>query len=339
MKELEQKALQLLNGLGFNIVGYYPYDSVIDIVAYLEPRAPFRNKTKVIVEIRTDEPTPENIDGFFKLGKNTLVEKMILFTVEQFEKLTREVQSLISKSKIEYFDERTLDKILEEAKAKTLDISQLTNACDVFSAKRLSEALPDLARQITPNDIRSYFPQRQAWEILEDAVFAIFNFCFGYETRQLGSQSLFEHEPEGMVVCSSKSGGHFGLIYDCKSSKSSYKMTKQDELTYIDYIKKKKIEMRSLCNCELQYFLIISPKFSGDLDKRRDAVYKATSILLFFIEAMTLRDVALWAFKLPNKLKPLIDISEFLLPREIIVSDKTVAKYIQDFNKRQRTRY
>ena len=292
MKELEQKALRLLTGLSFNIKGYYSYDSVTDIVGYFEPRAPLRNPTKIIVEIRTDELNPENIDGFLKLGKNTLAEKMILFAVKEFEKLALDLQSLISKSFIEYFDDGTLDRILEEEKTSTLDISKLNNACDVFSAKRLAEALPDLARQAMPKDIKSYFPRSQAWEILEDAVFAVFNFCLGYKTKQLGRQSLFEHEPEGMVVCNSALGGHFGLIYDCKSSRSSYKMTKEDELTYIDYIKKKKVKFRNLYNCELQYFLIISPKFSGDMSQRRNAVYQATGVLLFFIEATTLRKVA-----------------------------------------------
>lgn len=156
MKELEQKALRLLTGSGFNIKGYYPYDSVIDIVGYFHPTIPFKNPTKIIVEIRADKPTIETIDGFFKLGKNTIAEKMILFTIEEFDKLTPEAQSLISKLNIEYFGPKTLDKILEEMKAATLDVSKLTNACDVFSPIRLSEALPDLAKQVIPKDIKTF---------------------------------------------------------------------------------------------------------------------------------------------------------------------------------------
>lgn len=140
-------------------------------------------------------------------------------------------------------------------------------------------------------------------------------------------------------MCPSRTGGYFGLIYDCKSSKSSYSMNKQDELTYINYIKEKEIEFRNLYKCELRYFLIISPQFSGDLDLRRNAVYQATGVLLFFIKATTLRDIALWAYQLPNNLKPLIDISELLLSREIIVSDETIVKYIKEFDKRMRKRY
>lgn len=338
LKDLEQKVLKMLSSLGFNIKGYYPYDSVIDIVGFFEPRAPFKNSTKVLAEIRIDEPTVESVDAFFKLGRNTLAEKMILFTMKEFDILTPETQSLISRLKIEYFEARGLDKILQEVEASVEAITKITSACDVFSAKRLSEALPDLARQVIPEYIARDLPQQQAWEILEDAAFAIFNSCFRYETKQLGRQSLFENEPEGMVVCPSK-GRSFGLIYDCKSSKSSYRMTKQDEQTYIDYIKEKQTEFRSLYNCELQYFLIISPEFSGDLEQRRNAIYQATGVLLFFIKATTLKEIALWAYKLPNKLKGLVDISKVLLPNEIIVSDQTITEYIEEFDRTQRRRY
>lgn len=339
MKELEKKVLQLLKDQNFSVKGYYSYDSVTDIVGYFEARPPFQIATKVIIEIRTDELTSEDVDGFSKLAKNTLADKRILFSLEPFDKLDPGIQSLISKVRCEYLDFASLEKILEESKKTAIDVSELTNSCDLFSAKRLSEALPDLARQNVPDDIKSYFPKRQAWEILEDAVFSIFNFCFGYETKQLGGQSLFEHEPEGMVMCNSRDGSHYGIIYDCKSSKSSYRMTKQDELTYISYIKDKKIEFRSLYNCELQYFLIISPEFSGDLNQRRNSILHATSVLLAFIKATTLREVALWAYKLPNNLKPMIDISEFLLSEEIVVLDGTVRRYIDDFDKKQRKRY
>lgn len=339
MKDLEKKVLQLLKDQSFNVKGYYSYDSVTDIVGYFDPKPPFQIPTRVIIEIRTDELTSEDVDGFSKLAKNTLADKRILFSVKPFEELGPETQSLVSKAGCEYFDFESLEKILEETRRTAIDVSELTNSCDLFSAKRLSEVLPDLAKQKVPTDIRNFFPKRQAWEILEDAVFSIFNFCFGYETKKLGGQSLFEHEPEGMVVCNSRNGSRYGLIYDCKSSKSSYKMTKQDELTYISYIKDKKIEFKSLYNCELRYFLIISPDFSGDLNQRRNSILHATSVLLTLIKATTLRKVALWAYKLPNNLKPMIDISEFLLSEEIVVSDNTVSRYIRDFDKKHGKRY
>lgn len=333
MREFEQKALQVLTYLNFSIKGYYPYNSIIDIVGYFEPRKPLRNPTKVVAEIRGDKPNVEDIEGFFRFGKNALAEKMILFLAEEFNELTIEAKDLISKHNIEYFDTIALNKILEEIKPATSEVSRLTNACDILSSRKLAEALPDLANQIVPKDIGDYLPGYKAWEILEDAVFGVFQWCFGFETKQLGRQALFAHEPEGLVICPSKLGNNFGLIYECKSSISDYTISKKDELVYINYIREKKNPFKNLHNCELQYFLIISPSFSGDLKSRRDEIHQATGVLLCFIEATDFRDIALWAYGLSNNLKRLIDISQFLLLSDVVISKETITKYIGGFNK------
>ena len=310
--------------------GYYPYDSIVDIVGFFKPQPPFNFSTRTIVEIRTDEPSEEDIEGFMRLSRNTNAEKRILFVAKRKDELISETQLLISKETIEYFDSFTLDEFLK--KSGTVDISQITNACDIFSPKKLASVIPELARQEIPEHIGKYLPTQQAWEILEDSVFAVFRFCFEFETKQLGKESLFKHEPEGMVVCPTEKGDFFGMMYDCKSSKSAYTMSKDDELTYIDYIKEKQNIFRDFYKCSLRYFLIISPKFSGDLELRRNAVYSDTGVLLCFIRAITLKKIALWSYELPQKMKRIIDISKFLLPTEITVSNNTLDNYISNFN-------
>ena len=116
MKELEKKVLQLLKDQNFSVKGYYSYDSVTDIVGYFDARPPFQIPTKVIIEIRTDELTSEDVDGFSRLAKNTLADKRILFSLKPFDKLDSKIQSLISKIRCDYFDSFSI--FSKDAKSK-----------------------------------------------------------------------------------------------------------------------------------------------------------------------------------------------------------------------------
>ena len=84
---------------------------------------------------------------------------------------------------------------------------------------------------------------------------------------RLGGMTLFQHEPEG-VVLAARSHRPFAILYECKSRRDTYRMSSDDTLRYCDYIRRKKHEVRIRYNLELTRFVIVAPSFAGNLDHR-----------------------------------------------------------------------
>jgi len=95
-----------------------------------------------------------------------------------------------------------------------------------------------------------------------------------------------------------------------------------------------------LDGAELRYFVIIGPDFEGDIEGRRNEIYKETGVLAVYVKASTLSNVANWAHKIDNKLKKMIDLGEiFSIIGEDIVTDNSIKKFIENFDQKYKVRY
>jgi len=210
---------------------------------------------------------------------------------------------------------------------------------DVFSAPMLAKYLPEIALQKIPRQIASTVNDLglKPWQVFEQVVFSVFHYCFSFAVRKYGEDSLFEHEPEGVVI--TYRNPPYAFIYECKSAEQSYNMTAQDELTYKDYIQKKKEEVRALDKSDLKYFVIISPDFAGDISRRRENIFKETQVLPIFMSAKNLSTLGRWACSLPNDVKILIDLRDVFSLKEPVVSLKSIENYIKAFENKTKKRY
>lgn len=336
--DIEATTLRILRSLDFQVTGYYPYEHAINLVGYLKQPEPFRNPIKVALEIAKGSLNRESVESFAKFGNNVLAQKLAIFHKDDFDDLDEDVKSTISAIKIDYVGGETLRKALSRSTVTPEEAKQYRNSLDILSPKRLVEALPELSRQTIPSDIGSILGRKlAAWEIMEDAVFAAFLHCFGYETRKLGHEKRFEPEPEGEVATLNQSP--FALLYDCKSARAVYCMSKDDERTVVSYINNKKGEITARYRCELRYFIIVGPDFEGRFDLRRDSVHNKTNVILVFVKAEAFRNLSLWAYNLPPRYKELIDLRKIFKIGEKIIDEQIVEAYKREFNSTYQTVY
>jgi len=330
-------AVSYLRSIGVSIVGYYPYEHAIDIVGFLKLPSPFKIPLKVVAEIAKGSVTVDAIDGFSKLAKNSLAEKVLLLAPSDLAQLDPDAKKKLENERIEFIGREDIT-IFSKTTTKSRAKQEYERIRDFVSPNKLIRELPIFAKQVVPEDIQRMIgePKLEAWQLLEEAVYCTFRYGFGYTVRQLGKEALFKNEPEGVVTTGGTS--QFALIYDCKSSSTKYAMSAEDERTYVGYVAKKKKEVMNLDHCELKYFVIISPDFLGDAKLRRENILKETQVLLALIKAETLRKLGLWTIDIPSDLKALIDLRD-VLTKEVIVSDRTVDSYIKSFDEKYQKRY
>jgi hypothetical protein len=337
-KVFEKEGLAFLRTLDFTPIGYFPYEHFSDASGYLKPSPPFRIPTKTMVEIVKGSPTPESIDGFYKLAKDSLANLMIIICPKRFTDLSQGIQNQINRSRIEFFDQEMIEAALKEKKISKSTIQEYSELYDIVGAPLLAAALPNIAQQKIPEEMKEHVERLglKPWQVFEAAVFSVFHYCFNCATQKLGEECLFEHEPEGIVVIGDAL--RFALIYECKSAKESYTMTADHELRYKDYIQKKTNEIRVLHGATLKYFAVIAPEFSGDIHERREKIFSDTQVLTIFLPASVLSSLGTWACKLPSDIKRLIDLKSIFKLDEDIVMKSTVENYIKEFERNIRRR-
>ena len=329
-------AVSYLRSIGISVTGYYPYDHAIDIVGFLKLPLPFKYPLKIAAEIAKCPVTVDMIDGFLTFAKNASAEKVLLLTPPKLDQLDLVVEEKLNTERIDFVKSdvvKTFSLTTTRIQAK----QEYDNIRDLVSPSKLIKELPTFAQQEIPKDIQRIIGDQniEAWQLLEDAVYCTFFYGLGCGVRQLGKEALFKNEPEGVVITGSP--GQFALLYDCKSSSGKYKMTADDERTYVGYITKKKKEVAGLDRCELKYFVIISPDFAGDISKRGFEILKATQVLLVLIRAEVLKKLGLWSYRIPPELKPLIELPDIF--KETVVSSESVDSYIKTFDQKYQKRY
>lgn len=337
-RAFEKEAFAFLRTLDLTPVGYYPYDYCSDVSGYMKPSPPFKIPIKTMVQIVRATPTLASLNGFYKLGKDSLANRMIIICRQPLTDLSSEIQDQINKLGIEFLDRETILNVLEEKKISESIIQEYSELYDLVGAPVLAAALPDIARQKVPKEMRENVQRLglKPWQVFEDAVFSVFHYCFNYATQKLGGECLFEHEPEGIVLIGDTQ--RFALIYECKSAKKSYTMTSDHELRYKNYIREKMERVRILHVATLKYFAIIAPGFSGDISERREKIFRDTQVLTIFMPASVLSFLGTWACKLPSDIKRLIDLKSIFRLDEEIVLKKTIEAYIKKFE-RNRSRW
>jgi hypothetical protein len=338
-KKFEKEVLTFLMHLGFKVVGFYVYPYYTDILGYMKLEPPFTVPIRVMVEIVRGKPTEGMVEGFTKLSKDALSERALIFSAVPKTELDQKTASILDKYRIEFLDIKQVREAIAKYAPGILTATEKKKLYDVFSAPMLARNLQDIALQIIPKDISSTVDELglRPWQVFEQAVFSIFHYCFNFTVRKYGEDSLFEHEPEGVVIA--HGNPPYAFIYECKSAKQSYRMTAQDELTYKDYIKKKTDEISALEKVDLKYFVILSPNFAGDIDRRRESIFSETQVLPIFMPANILSIFGLWACGLPNDVKILIDLRNFFSLQESRVSIRSTKHFINVFENRTRRRY
>lgn len=333
----EHMAVSYLRSIGISIAGYYQYDHATDVVGFLKLPSPFKYPLKVAAEIAKSPVTADTLDGFSKFARNTAAEKVLLLTPQEFDELDADAEKKLQIERIEFIKSESVN-IFSKTKTQSQAKQEYEKIRDVVSPTKLIKELPTFAKQFVPQDLQKMMGDQKldAWQLLEEAVYCVFYYGFGYAVRQLGKEALFKNEPEGVVT----TGGtkQFALLYDCKSSSTKYTMTADDERTYVGYITKKKKEVASLDHCELKYFLVISPDFGGDVELRGFDILKETQVLLVLVKAETLKRLGLWVASLPLGYKQLIELPD-ILGKEAVLSDSTVDNYIKTFNETYQKRY
>src|SRR2546426_8973228 len=126
---------------------------------------------------------------------------------------------------------------------------------------------PLLIRSL-PEVFRGRIPQRivaatkpwkpQPWELAEEGVHWLFRYHLALPSEKLGSNRLFEHEPEGLVGGLGPEENRI-MIYECKSRKEPYRMLHDDLLRYQDYIREKRKYAKAM-DRRLTSFLLIAPR-------------------------------------------------------------------------------
>jgi hypothetical protein len=327
----EKSALAFLKSLGLTPVGYYPYSHCSDVVGYWDPPPPFRVRTKMMAEIVRELPTRSSIEGFHKLAQDSLVERIVLICRTPLAHLSSDLQSLVEGLRIEFFDQATISTELERRKVGESEILAFSKLYEIVAPPAIAGALPEIAQRKTPPNMKGYVEKLglKPWQVFEQGVYSVFNFCLGLTVRKLGEECLFEHEPEGVVIASGTQP--FAMIYECKTAQDSYVMTSDHELRYEDYIKKKKGFIQIMEKVPLSYFVLVAPGFSGDVAERREKIYRETQVLTVLMPASVLASVAKWAWALPSDAKALIDLRRIFRLEEVIVSESTFTDYAKEF--------
>ncbi len=140
---------------------------------------------------------------------------------------------------------------------------------EIVSPYTFLKFLPTIAVNKIPSDLGDYCMTAgfKAWNLLEEGVFFFFRQVFTLDTIKFGGNTLFKHEPEGIVLWD-RCGTRNAFIYECKAKKDGYSISSDDLLRYKDYIRVKKHEIKIRHHLPLTHFLIVSSSFHGDLDSR-----------------------------------------------------------------------
>lgn len=140
---------------------------------------------------------------------------------------------------------------------------------EVLSPYLLLRKLPNLAENTVPPEIAAIGAAAQipAWFHLEDGVAFFFRQILMLETHQLGKESRFEKEPEGIVLVDNVPDP-FALMYECKARADRYSLSADDVRRYKEYIKVKKYQIRVRHRLDLTHFVIVTSSFSGDYETK-----------------------------------------------------------------------
>jgi hypothetical protein len=338
-RSFEKTALAFLKVLGFTPVGYYPYSHASDVSGYLEAKPPFKVHVKAMVEIARIPPTRASVEGFHKLVKGALADRAMLICQTPLTQLGSDVQLLVDKLGIEFFDQAVISSELKKRNVSRAEIQTVSKIYDVIGPPALVKSLPEIALQKIPDGMREAVEKLhlKPWQVFEQAVYSTFHYCYNLSVKELGEDALFEHEPEGLAIVEGLPSTAF--IYECKSAGKSYIMTSDHELRYGDYIVDKKKKTELLERSELKYFVIVAPEFSGDIEERRERIFKKTQVLVVFMPADVLRLFSEWVCPLQSNLKRLVDFGDIFRLEEVVVSKERVESYIKKFEDTQRTRW
>lgn len=342
-KEFEKKIFSILKEMSIVPKGYYTYPDFTDLVGQQNPSWPLTLPLKVMAEIFYGKIKKENITGFIKSAKDNQATRFLVFGITDLNDLKSDILNEIVINNIEYFGLHEIEKLIS-VKSISQNIQTYKKASEVVAPTRLINGMSDFAQQKIPSDIltalNAAMPDNkiQAWEIFEEAVCAAFKYCLGCEVRQLGKERRFQNEPEGVGIIDGQNRRAF--LYECKSSKSAYKMSLDDVRIYVDYIQSKKKIISVTDNADLRYFIIIAPQFAGDKENRRNEIHHKTGVLTAYIKSDTLKRLAKWACTVDEKHRKLIDISEiFSKISDNEISDKTVDVYCTKFDQEYKQRY
>ncbi len=132
-----------------------------------------------------------------------------------------------------------------------------------FPFPRVLDNLQEVFSNVVPRELRRFARSRPVppWRLAEEAVYWFFRYHLSLPTVSLGANTLFHHEPEGLVAGLGRTRQQ-AMIYECKCRTGPYVMTHDDYLRYRSYIEAKKVEAEAL-HLNLTNFLIIAPRFKG----------------------------------------------------------------------------
>ncbi len=327
-----RQTINFLKTQNFTPTGYYSYDYVTHITGFFKLEHPFSSKISSIVFILNTGLSDTILDGLISLSQAYLAKRIIIISKGDTDTLSKDVIFSLEKNNIDYISKKQIKEYIKESDTELKDIKYIY---EKLSPQYIASKLDMISKQIVPIEFEKYLGKDYpAWRLFEDIVFSIFQYGFTYNTKKLGRDTLFEREPEGKIIVPTPDS--YGILYECKSAKNNYTMSSDHELRYIGYIKSKLNEFQFIDNAPLQYLLIIAPDFSGNLDARRDSIYRETGIMVIFMRASTLSKIAETIFILPNNIKKLINVKDLFSLSEAIVSEKNVTQWLAKISEYKR---
>ena len=341
--EFDRKVFSILKEMSITPKGFYRYANFSELVGQQKPSWPLTTSLKVMVEILYVKPQKEQIIGFLKSAQDNQVSRSIIFGIDDLTDAEKERLDLTNYN-IDYFDYSAIDSLITEKSIIPKNSQDYQKASEVVAPKRLVNALDDFAHQRIPLDILTSLKTIwddeciHAWNLFEEATYAAFKHCIGYTVSQLGKESPFQVEPDGVAIIESDDKKAF--LYECKSAKEVYTMTVDHRRAYVEYIKKKKQEISALSGAKLQYFVIVGPDFGGDIKGRRKQIHLETGVLVVHLKANLLTEIANWSYDIDDKIRTLIDLSElFSEIDDSVVTAEKVTSFTNKFDQKYKTRY
>ena len=339
----DKKVFLILKEMGITPKGFYRYEDFSELIGQQMPNWPLTTSLKIMVEILYVKPQKEQVEGFLKSASNNQVSHSIIFGISNLNDTQKTELGLTNANNVDYFDYLEINNLIAEKLITDENIQNYQKIDDVLTAKKLADGLDNFAHQRIPPDILALLKllpngeQIPAWNLFEEAVCAAFKHCIGYHVRQLGKEMLFQEEPEGVAIIGSSKKA---FLYECKSAKSVYTMTIDHKRAYVDYIERKKKEIDVLDNAELRYFVIVGPKFGGNIKKRRKQIYQETGILVVYLKAEILASIAQWSYKVNSRFKALIDLNELFSEIEYNeLTNEKITSFTKDFDNKYKSRY
>lgn len=150
----------------------------------------------------------------------------------------------------------------------------------------------------------------EPWQLLEEGAFYFFRQILMLKTIKLGENTLFEREPEGIVLIN-RGPCRCAILYECKTRKDGYRISSDDVLRYKSYIQTKREEIRVRHNLMLTNFVIISSEFMGEYEERIKEI-EVDGITVSLLHAKTLTDLSDQAYELGYDDIQLLNIQKIL---------------------------